>query len=320
MRVGILHNPLSGRNQRNPEVISAVREVADTTSFSEVITPEDIHKALMDFSRHQVSTLLINGGDGTIQATIDALFNHRPFDLLPQLAILPAGTANMIAGDVGLGPFAKHTLQKFFKESRSDNPGWVVAKRPVLRIQFHPHRQPMHGMFFGAGALCHGTQMGRETKQSIGRLGEWGAGLIFLKFLLALATGSKKGLSPVSIGMSMPDGHLKHEDYVIVLVTTLDRLILGLKPFWDSSEHPLRLTSVQVPFRHFWRVLPTALRGKAHSLALPQNGYLSKNLPEVRFLMKDGFVLDGEVYPAPAHEETLHLDSSGELSFLCLPK
>ena len=245
MRVGVLHNSLSGRNKRNPDVISKALKGKDVLVFSEVNSPEDILKALIEFSRLQVSTVFINGGDGTIQATIDSLFNHVPFKPLPQLAILPAGTANMIAGDVGLGPFTIRTVQRFLQEWQSSTPEFLVVKRPVLRIRFHPHRQPMHGMFFGAGAICHGTQMGRETKQSIGRLGEWGAGLIFLKFLLALATGSREGLSPVSIGVSMPDGHLKHEDYVIMLVTTLERLILGLRPFWDQSASPLRLTSVQ---------------------------------------------------------------------------
>ena len=56
----------------------------------------------------------------------------------------------------------------------------------------------MHCMecFLAPGAIYHGTQMGLQTKQSIGRLGEWGAALIMVKFLLALATGSRKGLNP----------------------------------------------------------------------------------------------------------------------------
>ena len=51
------------------------------------------------------------------------------------------------------------------------------------------------GCFFGAGAIYHGTQMGLQTKQSIGRLGEWGAGLIHDKiFMLALADWVSKGI------------------------------------------------------------------------------------------------------------------------------
>ncbi len=318
MRVGVLHNPLSGRNKRHPDVISEAFKAKEPPLFSDVTTPGEIQNALVEFSQANVTTLFINGGDGTIQATIDALFNLQPFPSFPQLALLPAGTANMIAGDVGLGAFTSHTVREFFEKSQSPTPQFSTVQRAVLRIRFHPYREPLHGMFFGAGALCQGTQTGRQTKQTIGRLGEWGAGLIFLKYLWAVATGSQKNLSPVSIGISTSEGHVKHEDYVLVLATTLQRLIVGLMPFWGQAPYPVRFTSVRIPFRCFWRVLPSVIRGKAHPLANRQNGYISQNFQSIRLHMKEGFVLDGEVYPPSPHEVGIQLDSCGALTFLRL--
>jgi len=200
MHVGILHNSLSGRNRRKPDLFREILAGYPNVPCTEVQTPEDILAALRTFAQGQVNCLVVNGGDGTIQATMGALFNHRPFELMPQLALLPAGTANLIAGDVGAGEFEPKTLVKLLSQANIANPGLSIETRPVLRIRFPEKREPLYGMFFGAGAIYHGTQLGLQTKQSIGRLGEWVGGLLLLKFLLALATGSRKEWNPITAG------------------------------------------------------------------------------------------------------------------------
>jgi hypothetical protein len=173
-------------------------------------------------------------------------------------------------------------------------------------------------MFFGAGAIYHGVQLGLQTKQSIGRLGEWGAGLIVLKFLLALATGSRKGLNPITVRVAAGESTPLQHEYLMLMVTTLNRLFLGMRPFWSKTFGPLRYTSMRFPYRYLWRVLPALLRGNSHPLATANHGYNSENLSEIRLAFNSGFVLDGEVYTVSDHEEPLILDSPGELSFIRL--
>lgn len=318
MRVGILHNPLSGRNKRKPNLFQDVLSQHPEVSKAEIRSPSDILQALQVFAKEQVDCVVVNGGDGTIQATMGALFHHHPFASMPHLALLPAGTANLIAGDVGLGKFEPNVLNQFLAEARSAIPKFIIETRSILRICFPEEREPLHGMFFGAGAIYHGTQMGLQTKQSIGRLGEWGAGLIMLKFLLALATGSRKGLNPIRVHVTAGESAPAQDEYLVLMVTTLNRLFLGMKPFWGNKPGPLRYTSLRVPYRHLWRVLPALLRGTGHSLANGVNGYESENLSEIRLSFNSGFVLDGEVYASSKPQEPLILDSPGELSFVRL--
>lgn len=318
MRVGILNNPLSGRNRRNPALIRDMLARYPEVLSAEVKTPADILEALKGFAQCEIDCVAITGGDGTIQAAMGALFNHRPFSIMPSLALLPAGTANLMAGDVGLGKFEQRTLDQFFTEARAAHAHVTIETRPILRVCFPEEREPLLGMFFGAGAIYHGTQMGLETKQSIGRLGEWGAGLIMLKFLLALATGSRKGLNPISVGVTAGEAGPLEQEYLVLMVTTLDRLFLGMKPFWSTNTGPLRFTSLRVPYRHLWRVLPAVLRGKSHPLATNEHGYRSENLSEISLAFNSGFVLDGEVYTSSRPGEPLTLDSPGELSFVRL--
>lgn len=318
MRVGILHNPLSGRNKRKPNLFQEVFAQHPEAVTAEIRSPSEILQVLKTFSQSQVDCVVVNGGDGTIQATMGALFHHQPFASMPSLAVLPAGTANLIAGDVGLGKFEPNVLNQFLAEARSAIPKFIIETRPILRIRFPEEREPLHGMFFGAGAIYHGTQMGLQTKQSIGRLGEWGAGLIMLKFLLALATGSRKGLNPIRVRIVAEETAPVQDEYLVLMVTTLNRLFLGMNPFWGNKPGSLRYTSLRVPYRHLWRVLPTLLRGTAHSLAIDTHGYVSDNLSELRLSFDSGFVLDGEVYASSKPQEPLILDSPGELSFVRL--
>ena len=318
MRVGILHNPLSGRNKRKPNLFQEVLSQHPEVAKVDIRTPTDILEALKAFAQSQVDCVVVNGGDGTIQATMGALFHHQPFTSMPCLAVLPAGTANLIAGDVGLGAFEANTLAQFLAEVQSSTTSRSIESRPILRIRFPEEQEPLYGMFFGVGAIYHGTQVGLQTKKSIGRLGEWGASLILVKFLIALATGSRKGLNPITVRVSVGESALREDEYLMLMVTTLNRLFLGMKPFWSKACEPLRYTSLRVPYQYLWRVLPTVLRGRQHPLATVSHGYVSENLSEIRLVFDGGFVLDGEVYTSSKPQEPLLLDSPGELSFVCL--
>ncbi len=319
MHVGILHNPLSGRNRRKPDIFQKILSRYPEVQCAEVHTPANILEALKTFAKGSGELF------GRQWRRWDHSSHHRslvfiivPFSALPRLAVLPAGTSNLIAGDVGLGKFESNTLDRFLAIAQSSTPNLSIETRPILRIRFPEEREPLYGMFFGAGVIYHGVQLGLQTKQSIGRLGEWGAGLIVLKFLLALATGSRKGLDPITVRVATGESAPLQHEYLVLMVTTLNRLFLGMRPFWSKMVGPLRYTSMRFPYRYLWRVLPALLRGNSHPLATANHGYNSENLSEIRLAFNSGFVLDGEVYTVSDHEEPLILDSPGELSFIRL--
>ncbi len=318
IRIGLLSNPESGRNKRHFSSFRALFASTPALFHKEAVTPDEIRHALAGFADLAVNLLVINGGDGTIQATLNALMNDRAFSIMPRLAVLPAGTANMIAGDVGLGPYSPGTLEKLLAQNESFYSDRNITKRGLLRVKFPDERPPMYGMFFGAGAIYFGTQMGRQTKQSVGRLGEWGAGLILAKFLMALATGSKKGLHPVSVGLSVDGIDCGTQEFLVLFVTSLERLFLGMKPFWNLDPGPLHYTGLTVPYRHLWRLLPALLRGKQHPSANKENGYDSQNPREIRLHLTSGFVLDGEMYHPTHDDQPMVIESGGDVSFVRL--
>ena len=79
VRIGMLNNPLSGGNRNGLQKIRKAAAVAYPQVFQcDVQTPTDVAEALADFARKEVNTVVINGGDGTVQAVLTAIF-HKIF-------------------------------------------------------------------------------------------------------------------------------------------------------------------------------------------------------------------------------------------------
>ena len=100
--VGLISNPNSGHNRDAFARIEAL--VAGQPAIHHVVThsPADIESALEALSRRQVKVLAINGGDGTAAAILGRMLERAVFVKPPLIALLPGGTANMNAGDVGI--------------------------------------------------------------------------------------------------------------------------------------------------------------------------------------------------------------------------
>lgn len=115
LRIGLLSNPHSGRNRRGFQGIPKILTDYPWVQHREVQTPTDIVAALGDFAGKALDLLVINGGDGTVQATLITLFHHELLTPLPLLAILPGGSTNMTAGDVELRGNHRRALHKLLR-------------------------------------------------------------------------------------------------------------------------------------------------------------------------------------------------------------
>ncbi|HVO83543.1 MAG TPA: diacylglycerol kinase family protein [Syntrophobacteria bacterium] len=317
-RVGVLSNPLSGGNRKG---LRAVREILSghpEPCHREVQTPGDVASALADFSHREVEVVAVNGGDGTIQAVLTALFHRRPFERLPLLAIVRAGTDSVIAGDVGLRGSRERGLGKLVRWARGGDGGGVLLQRPVLRVQAARHAEPLYGMSFGAGAVYQGILFCRHRVHTLGLRGGVAPGLTLLRFLLAAVCGTRHRVTPVPMLIGLDGQPPEHLDCLVVFASTLERLFLGLRPFWGTEEGPVHFTAVTSKPAHLLRALPFLLRGRGGPHGTRENGYLSHNVRDVRLSFDGGYTLDGELYrPDPQHGP-IGVRHGGQVSFLQL--
>ena len=318
LRVGVLNNPLSGANRKG---LGTVREVLATypqVSDRDVQTPADVASALADFARQEVNVVAINGGDGTIQAALTVLYHQSPFERLPLLAVLRAGTTSMTAGDVGLKGSRAQGLRKLLTWA-CDGKGEVVhVQRPVLRVQMAPDVEPVYGMFFGAASIYQGIQFCNNRLNRPGFRGEWAPGLTIALFLLAVAFRGDTYVAPVPITVGLDDNPPEERNCFLLMVSALERLFLGLRPYWGQESEPLHYTAVDSRPQHLLRALPALIRGRTNLYGTAENGYISRNVQRVRLTLNGGFTLDGELFEAKAHLGPVVVQHGGEASFLQL--
>ncbi len=298
VRIGMLNNPLSGGNRNGMQRIrDAASGMRPAVLQHEVQTPSDVAATLADFARKEVNIVVINGGDGTVQAALTAIFHKNLFEIMPVLAVLrSAGTTSMIAGDVGLKGSREIGLKRLLKWARTRDHNATLLPRSVLRVQMPPEKKPVYGMFFGAAAIFQATHFCHQKIHARGVRGEKAAGAALARFLLAALLKDRDVISDVPITTRLDEKPAVQQNYLLVLITTLQRLFLGLRPYWGSEQRPLHYTAVGAKPRHLLRSLPALLRGRRGRYVTPDNGYISHNIDEVQLTLKSGFNLDGELY------------------------
>ncbi len=304
-RIGVVINPLSGGNLNGLDDIRRIINDYPQVVHCDAQTPQDVLTALRDFANHEVDLVAVNGGDGTVQAVLTALFHHRPFETQPLLAVLQSGTTSMTARDVGFSGSRGRSLGKLFSWAAIGTGNPLVIDRPVLQVQA-PGHQTRYGMFFGASAIYQGIQYFHRKLNTKGLRGEVGPGLTILRFLWSAARRGSDFIPPVPVTVTVDDNRPQQFDSFVVLVSTLERLFLGLYPFWGSESGPLHYTAVRARPRHLLRALPAVLRGHSGAHGTPENGFYSHNSHEIKLNLTGGFTLDGQLYtPENRHEPTV---------------
>lgn len=316
-RLGVISNPLSGANRRRGQAeVRRLLAQAPGVQYREVGTAADVASALREFARAGVDTVAINSGDGTVQAALTALFVDRPFSSIPRLALLAGGTTNMSFKDLGIAGSRLSGLQRLIRWAHHGEGAARILRRPVLSVDNSSHPGPLYGLFIGAAGIYNGI---RFFHSRVSRLGlGWGPSHLFLfaRFLLALARREDALVAPVAAAIRTERGAIAPRGYWMVLITTLDRLIFGLRPFWDCDGGPLRLAALGARPRQLLRALPALLGGARCRSATPANGYVSLAAREIRLHMSGGFAIDGELFQADPAQGPLLIREGGRVDFL----
>lgn len=315
-RVGVLSNPLSGSNSDGLGRIHQVIRQYPELVHQEARTPSEVLAALERFAAQDTDLIAINGGDGTIQAVLTGLFGQRPFHTLPALALLYGGTSNMLAKDFGLKGPQHRTLEKLMRLIASDSKKLQLARRPVLKVESDGQR-PLFGMFFGAACIYHGIEFFHSKVHTLGLRGELAHGIILARFLGALISRKSKLVAPATIDVQLEDGHALPESYLMLLISSLEKLILGLRPYWGRGPGPLHMTAVAAGPKHLFKAMAGLMRAAPNRYLNANNGYHSLEVETVRLRLQGGFTLDGELYQTSAPHFSLRVSTGGYASFVC---
>jgi diacylglycerol kinase family enzyme len=316
----LLVNPTSRRNRKH---LDSIRQIAASCPGIHLCVTEssaEVSAGLAELATRPVDVLAISGGDGTVSRVLTHLIDETPFEKMPLIAILPGGTANMTAGDIGLRGSVTTTLQRLVDWQRDQSRASQVVRRAVLRVQRGAGLTPHYGLFFGAGAVVQGIEYTNENIHSRGLKSELSLGLGLARSMWGIARQDSRFVQPTSIGIGIDDDMVAEAtDITLLVVSTLERLFLNIHPFWgEANGKSLQATIVNSPAKRLIRNMPALLRGRPNRHLTPDSGYRSYNLETISLSFDGPFTMDGEIMHARIEAGPVTVSNGGELSFLRL--
>lgn len=325
-RVSVLTNPTSGNNRKGFAPLAA-RLAAYPEVTHHITRSPDEARALMPRLRAEApDVVVINGGDGTIAAMLGLMLDHWPGGALPLVMLVPGGTANMTAGDIGLASSPRRALGRLCRWLDAGAPlvGADIRSRHIMRVTGAADGAVRHGMFLGTGAIMQATRYAHDKVHSRGLSGEISLGLILIRALWGLIRQDPRFYQPTHVALTLHgDGAPVTRDaapMLILVASTLDRLFLGIRPFWARGSGHIGLTAIRGGAARLGRGILSVLRGRPNRHATPANGYESFRADRIELRLDGDLNLDGELFTTAGGEIPLIVSAQGPIRFLCPPR
>ena len=320
-RIALLSNPKStGNLAQLPRMRAFCAEHPDIFHY-EVEHADQVGEALRTIARVRPKVLVINGGDGTVQAALTELYNGGHFgDQPPPVAVLPSGKTNLIALDLGAHGDPITALERLIVMVQGDIAPYVVPRELIaLRRTAGTDDRPVIGMFLGGAGLADTMLYCREKIYPLGLPNGLAHALtlvaLFVKLLLRVKAGFlPPDAKPLSVSLREHENRLSGK-FSLLAVTTLEKLLLSSE-LTSKGKGALKLLAVEERPASLIRAFAASLGGK-----LGRSKVRGVHFEEADEITIEGdnsnVILDGEMFRAE-RGFPINLKSAQPLSFVKL--
>ncbi len=299
--VALLSNPKStGNRQLLPRVRSYCAGHPDIFHY-EVESVDQIGRAMQMIAHVKPAVIVINGGDGTVQTALTELYQGGHFDgAVPPVAVLPNGKTNLIALDLGIRGDPIKALERIVGIAKDGVERHVVARELIALSDGEATSRPVLGMFLGGAGLADSILYCRHRIYPLGLSNGLSHFITALAVFASIFLGLKgkympPAARPVSISL-IREGQLAGR-FAVLIVTTLERLLLGARPSAQGVGGRLKLLAVDNS--------PAAMSRMIFASALGRFGAKSMqgiHLEQGDMIRIEGenssVILDGEIFQA----------------------
>ncbi len=315
--IAIISNPLSTTNAARIEAIRRVVDESANVVHFELNGIESIDEALALFARANPAMLIVNGGDGTIGAVLASILDRSPFDVIPPIAFLPGGKTNMTAADLGFKGRPEKVLKRLIQIAKEGGIADRLVSMNLIELDLGDGKPPRVGTFFGTAGIVKGIHWCRDHAYNTGMpngIAHVGA----ISKLLASAFGlsrDKRLMVSDPMTVTIKGGGRFHGEFAAVMATTLDRLLLGLRPYGKEGRGGLKFSAVEAGGGNVFRAMKGLITGGFGKKTI--NGVHTRRADEIRVDGIEPVTLDGEIYyPVPGKE--IILRGNRALTFVSL--
>lgn len=300
--VALLSNPKStGNRQLLPRVRNYCASHPDIFHY-EVESVDQIGRAMQMIAHVKPTVIVINGGDGTVQTALTELYqgSYFPPDAVPPVAVLPNGKTNLIALDLGIRGDPIKALERIVQIAKTDIADHVVARELIALSDGSENSRPVLGMFLGGAGLADSILYCRNRIYPLGLSNGLSHLLTAFAVLASVIFGIRgkympPAARPVSISL-IRDGQLAGR-FAVLIVTTLERLLLGARPSGDGTRGHMKLMAVDHSAAAMLRMLFASILGRFGSQRM--QGIHLEHGDMIRIEGENSSViLDGEIFKA----------------------
>lgn len=231
-RIALLSNPRStGNVAQLPRIRAFCAEHPDVFHY-EVERAEQIGDAMKTIARVKPKLLVINGGDGTVQAALTELYNGDHFapGELPPVAVLPSGKTNLIAMDLGVHGDPVTSLRRLIALAQDDLGPHLVAREMIALSGGAKGGKPVIGMFLGGAGLADIMLYCRNRIYPLGLPNGLSHVLTAFAVVLRQVFGLRANFLPPDprpLSISVRKGAAITGRFALLAVTTLEKLLLS---------------------------------------------------------------------------------------------
>ncbi len=285
-RVALLSNPKStGNLAQLSQIRSYCADHPDLFHY-EVEHVDQIGDALRSIARVRPKMLVINGGDGTVQAALTEIHNGGHFgDRPPPMAVLPSGKTNLIALDLGVHGDPIAALERLIELAQGPLDDHLVA-RELIALRKDGSERPVIGMFLGGAGLADTMLYCRDKIYPLGLPNGISHVLTAIAVLFRLLSGIGASFLPpkaAPLHVSTDRTQSLTGRFTLLIVTTLEKLLLSGE-MGGERRGSLKLVAIEERPSSVLRGLIAGLTG----------GYKGKKLRGVHFEEVDEISIEGE--------------------------
>ncbi|WP_332816748.1 diacylglycerol/lipid kinase family protein [Sphingopyxis sp.] len=319
--VALLSNPHSTGNRA---LLPRVREycAAHPDIFHyEVEDVDQIGEAIRTMAMVGPRIVVINGGDGTVQAALTELYSGGHFGgSPPPVAVLPNGKTNLIALDLGAEGDPIKALQRVIDLVETGRLEDHVIQRQLISLDSGGEARPVLGMFLGGAYLADVMLYCRNRIYPLGLpngISHFLAAILGLFAMMFGLGGGRLPPKPEAMTVSLiRQGEFKGK-FSLLIVTTLEKLLLSIRTNDSAGESgQMKLLAVERGMGALVRMLGATWRGTLGQNQL--DGVHFQQGDEIRIEGdRSNVILDGEIFQAK-HGMPIILTSTQPVPFLRL--